>query len=60
LNIITPYFSQKEKNLTQPPAGKCMLTILWDYGGIICQEYIVKGTKMNSKIYVRTLERLKK
>jgi len=33
LNIITPYFSQKRKNLTQLPAEKRMLTILWDYRG---------------------------
>lgn len=59
-NIITPYFSQKRRNLTQHPAEKCMLTILWDYRGIICQEYIVKGTKINSKTEARTLERLKR
>jgi hypothetical protein len=31
LNIVTLYFTQKRKKyMTQPPAEKCMLTILWD------------------------------
>jgi hypothetical protein len=54
-----PIFLSKRKNLTQPSAEKCMLTILWDYRGNICKEYIIKGTKINSKTQVRTTERPK-
>jgi hypothetical protein len=34
---------RKKKSKTQPSAKKCMLTVFWDYRGIIHQEYMVKG-----------------
>jgi hypothetical protein len=34
-----------------------MLTDFWDYRGIIRQEYMVKGTKINIKKYANTLKR---
>jgi len=35
-----------------------MLNIIWDYRGIIHQEYMVKGTKINSGNYVKTPEKI--
>jgi hypothetical protein len=36
-----------------------MLTIFWDYRDIIHHEHMVKGVKINSENYVKTLKRLK-
>ena len=36
-----------------------MLTVFWDYKGIIHQQYMVKGTRINSKTYVKTQKSLK-
>jgi hypothetical protein len=30
-----------------------MLTVFWDYRGIIHQEYVVKGRRINSETYVK-------
>ena len=35
-----------------------MLTIFWEYRGIIHQEYMVKGMKINSENDMKTLNRL--
>jgi hypothetical protein len=40
-----------------PSAGKFMLTVFWDYRGVIRQEYMVKGMKINIKKCVDTLKR---
>jgi hypothetical protein len=50
------HLSQKLK--MEDSAGKCMFTIFWDYRGIIHQEYMVKGKKINFKTYAETLKRL--
>jgi hypothetical protein len=50
---------RRKKFKTQPSAGKCMLTVFWDYTGIIHQEYMVRGTKINLEMYVKALKRLK-
>jgi hypothetical protein len=42
LEYCHPTSPRKKKAKTQPSAGKCMLTVFWDYRGIIHQEYMVK------------------
>ena len=54
-----PNSPRKKKFKTKPSAGVCMLIIFLDYRGIILQECVVKGTKINSKTDVKTLKMLK-
>jgi hypothetical protein len=46
---------RKKKFKTQPFTGKCMLTVFWNYGSIIHQEYMVRGTRINSRIFLKNL-----
>ncbi|GFG35226.1 hypothetical protein Cfor_01327 [Coptotermes formosanus] len=47
---------RKKKFRTQPSAGSCMLTVFWDYRCLTWQEYMIKGKKINSMNYVKTLK----
>jgi hypothetical protein len=49
---------RQKKSKTLPSTGKCTLTIFWDNRGTIQQRRMVKGTRLNSKTYVKTLKRL--
>jgi hypothetical protein len=60
LNIVTPLPPERKKSKTQPSAGKCMLRVFWGYRGIIHKKYMVKGTRINSRTYMKTLKRLEK
>jgi hypothetical protein len=42
---------------TQLSTGKCMLTIFWDYRGMIHQVCMLKGMEGNSGTYVESLKR---
>jgi hypothetical protein len=44
-----PTSRRKKKSKTQPCTEKCMLTVSWDYRGIIHQEYVVRGRRRNSR-----------
>jgi histone-lysine N-methyltransferase SETMAR len=48
-----------KKFKTQQSAGKCLLTVFWDYRGVIHQEFMAKGTTINSEAYVQTIRKLK-
>jgi hypothetical protein len=41
-----PTSTRKKTFNTQPSAGKCMFTVLWDYRGIIQLEDMIKGKKI--------------
>jgi hypothetical protein len=55
LQYYHPTFPRSKKSKNETSTGKCMLTVFWDYR----EGYMVKGARINSKIYVKTLKRLK-
>jgi hypothetical protein len=57
LDIVTPLPPERKKSKTQPSAGKCMLRVFWDYRGIKHKKYMVKGIRINSRTYMKTLKR---
>ena len=50
LNYHHPISPRKKKFKTQPSAGKCMLTIFWNYSDITGHKYLVKRIKLNPKL----------
>jgi len=58
LNSVTPLLPGGKKSKTQPSAGKCMLRVFGDCSGIIHKKYMVKGIRINSRTYMKTLKRL--
>jgi len=59
--IPSPHFFHKAKIFkAQPSAAKCTLTFACDYRGIIQQQYVVKGTKINSETSAKDIKRLRK
>ncbi|GBM57008.1 Mariner Mos1 transposase [Araneus ventricosus] len=41
-------------------ARKLMVTVFWDAQGILLIEFMTRGTTINSKVYCRTLKKLKR
>jgi hypothetical protein len=48
---LSPHFSQKIKFQDSTYSWKVVLIVFWDSRGIIHQEYMVTGTKINSELH---------
>ncbi len=51
---------RQKKVRTEKSTRKMMLSVFWDSEGVILQEYLPKGTTINSERYIQTLKNLKK
>ena len=54
-----PQSPRTKKFKTTPSAGKLMITVFWDIGGVILVDVMARGETINSDAYIRTLQKLK-
>ena len=54
-----PTSSRSKKFKSQQSAGKVMVTVFWDSVGVILVDFMSKGAKINSNVYIDTLKKLK-
>ena len=43
----------------QPSAGKVMLTVFWDQGGVVMTDFLAKGTTITGAYYASLLRKLR-
>jgi hypothetical protein len=55
-----PQSPRKKKFKTAPSAGKVVVTVFWDCGGVILVDVMPRSATINSEAYINTLNKLKK
>ena len=50
---------RSKKFKSQQSAGKVIVTVFWDSGGVILVDFMSKGATINSDVYIDTLKKLK-
>jgi histone-lysine N-methyltransferase SETMAR len=55
-----PQLPRKKKFKTTPSAGKVMITVFWDIGGVILVDVMARGETISSDAYIKTLKKPKR
>jgi hypothetical protein len=55
-----PQSPRNKKFKTAPSTGKVMVTVFWDWDGVILVDVIPRGATINSEAYINALNKFKK